>query len=47
MSTPTVPRFVRLERMHCPAAGGGWGNGEGKVGYKVYFYMEFQSRSNA
>jgi hypothetical protein len=36
--------------MHCPAAGGGWGNGEGKVGYTVYFHMEFskpleQSRS--
>ncbi|MBB5330706.1 hypothetical protein [Tunturiibacter gelidoferens] len=27
--------------MHCPAAGGGWGNGEGKVGYTVYFHMEF------
>jgi predicted alpha-1,2-mannosidase len=27
--------------MRCPAAGGGWGNGEGKVGYTVYFYMEF------
>ena len=27
--------------MRCPAAGGGWGNGEGKVGYTVYFHMEF------
>jgi predicted alpha-1,2-mannosidase len=27
--------------MRCPAAGGGWGNGEGKVGYTVFFHMEF------
>ncbi len=27
--------------MRCPAAGGGWGNGEGNVGYTVFFYMEF------
>jgi putative alpha-1,2-mannosidase len=27
--------------MRCPAIGGGWGNGDGKVGYTVYFYMEF------
>ena len=27
--------------MRCPAAGGGWGNGEGNVGYTVYFHMEF------
>jgi predicted alpha-1,2-mannosidase len=27
--------------MRCPAFGGGWGNGEGKVGYSVYFHMEF------
>src|SRR5271154_4646285 len=27
--------------MRCPAAGGGWGNGEGKVGYTVYFHMKF------
>src|SRR5579859_809685 len=26
--------------MHCPATGGGWENGEGKVSYTVYFYME-------
>jgi predicted alpha-1,2-mannosidase len=26
--------------MHCPAAGGGWGNGEGKVEFTVFFYME-------
>jgi predicted alpha-1,2-mannosidase len=26
--------------MRCPSAGGGWGNGEGKVSYTVYFYME-------
>ena len=27
--------------MRCPASGGGWGNGEGKVNYTVYFRMEF------
>jgi putative alpha-1,2-mannosidase len=27
--------------MHCPSAGGGWGNGDGKVSYTVYFHMEF------
>lgn len=27
--------------MRCPASGGGWGNGDGKVGYTVYFHMEF------
>lgn len=27
--------------MRCSPAGGGWGNGEGKVGYTVYFHMEF------
>jgi predicted alpha-1,2-mannosidase len=27
--------------MRCPLAGGGWGNGEGKVSYTVYFHMEF------
>ena len=26
--------------MRCPSAGGGWGNGEGKVSYTVHFYME-------
>ena len=27
--------------MRCPPAGGGWGNGEGKVNYTAYFRMEF------
>jgi predicted alpha-1,2-mannosidase len=27
--------------MRCPLAGGGWGNGDGKVSYTVYFHMEF------
>ncbi len=27
--------------MRCPSAGGGWGNGEGKVAYTLYFHMEF------
>ena len=27
--------------MRCTSAGGGWGNGEGKVTYTVYFHMEF------
>lgn len=27
--------------MRCPASGGGWGNGEGKVNYTVYFRIEF------
>jgi predicted alpha-1,2-mannosidase len=26
--------------MRCPSAGGGWGNGDGKVSYTVYFHME-------
>lgn len=26
--------------MRCPSAGGGWENGEGRVSYTVYFYME-------
>lgn len=27
--------------MNCPSSGGGWGNGEGEVGYTVYFRSEF------
>jgi predicted alpha-1,2-mannosidase len=27
--------------MRCPPAGGGWGNGQGKVNYTVFFRMEF------
>ena len=27
--------------MLCPSSGGGWGNGDGKVSYTVYFRMEF------
>lgn len=27
--------------MRCPSSGGGWGNGDGKVSYTVYFRMEF------
>lgn len=27
--------------MRCPSSGGGWGNGDGKVNYTVYFRMEF------
>lgn len=27
--------------MECPSRGGGWGNGEGHVGYTVYFRTEF------
>lgn len=27
--------------MKCPPEGGGWGNGEGKADYTVYFYAEF------
>ncbi len=27
--------------MKCPPEGGGWGNGEGKANYTVYFYAEF------
>jgi predicted alpha-1,2-mannosidase len=27
--------------MKCPSIGGGWGNGDGHVGYTVYFHMEF------
>jgi predicted alpha-1,2-mannosidase len=27
--------------MRCPAEGGGWGNGEGKVSYTVFFHTEF------
>ena len=27
--------------MKCPPEGGGWGNGEGKADYTVYFYMQF------
>lgn len=27
--------------MRCPAEGGGWGNGSGKVGYTLYFHLEF------
>lgn len=30
--------------MKCPPEGGGWGNGDGKADYTVYFYAEF-SRS--
>ena len=29
--------------IRCPASGGGWGNGEGKVNYTVYFRMEFSN----
>lgn len=27
--------------MRCPAIGGGWGNGEGQVGYTVHFHLAF------
>ncbi len=27
--------------VHCPPAGGGWGNGAGHVGYRVHFRAEF------
>jgi predicted alpha-1,2-mannosidase len=27
--------------MRCPSIGGGWGNGDGKVSYTVFFRMEF------
>ncbi len=27
--------------MKCPPAGGGWGNGDGKADYTVYFYCQF------
>jgi predicted alpha-1,2-mannosidase len=27
--------------MKCPPEGGGWGNGDGKANYTVYFYAEF------
>ena len=27
--------------MRCPSTGGGWGNGDGKVSYTIYFHMEF------
>lgn len=27
--------------MECPPEGGGWGNGDGKADYTVYFYAEF------
>lgn len=27
--------------MECPPEGGGWGNGDGKANYKVYFYAQF------
>jgi len=27
--------------MKCPPSGGGWGNGEGKADYTVYFYAQF------
>ena len=28
--------------MKCPPAGGGWGNGDGKANYTVYFHAEFR-----
>ncbi len=27
--------------MKCPPAGGGWGNGDGKADYTIYFYAQF------
>ena len=27
--------------MKCPPEGGGWGNGDGKADYIVYFYCQF------
>jgi putative alpha-1,2-mannosidase len=27
--------------MYCPPEGGGWGNGEGRADYKVFFYCQF------
>jgi predicted alpha-1,2-mannosidase len=26
---------------YCPSTGGGWGNGKGKVTYKIFFHMKF------
>ena len=41
-------QFVRVADAHaiegwiaCPEQGGGWGNGDGHVSYKLYFRMEF------
>src|SRR5699024_5108072 len=27
--------------MHCTPAGGGWGNGDGKANYTVYYFAQF------
>nr|WP_321412238.1 GH92 family glycosyl hydrolase [uncultured Carboxylicivirga sp.] len=32
--------------MYCPPNGGGWGNGDGKADYKVYFYAQFDKPLN-
>lgn len=32
--------------MKCPPSGGGWGNGDGKADYTVYFYAQFSKPLN-
>ncbi|GAA4281287.1 GH92 family glycosyl hydrolase [Gaetbulibacter aestuarii] len=44
----STEQYIKLENentisgwMKCPPEGGGWGNGEGKADYTVYFYCQF------
>lgn len=44
----STEQFIKIENentisgwMKCPPEGGGWGNGDGKADYVVYFYCEF------
>lgn len=36
-----VDKYTISGWMYCPPEGGGWGNGEGKSEYRVYFYAQF------
>lgn len=44
----STEQYIKIENentisgwMKCPPEGGGWGNGDGKVDYTVYFYCQF------
>jgi putative alpha-1,2-mannosidase len=45
--TSTLQRVQKIDEhtiagwMQCPPEGGGWGNGDGKADYTVYFYAQF------
>ncbi len=40
-SVKVIDEHTIAGKMECPPEGGGWGNGDGKANYTVYFYAQF------